>query len=100
MKWKSLIDSLPDGLTFSEAAKRLGLPYQATRQAIIRYRYPAVDGRRYGQRRVRRMVPESIDWRKSNIQIARELLVSRERVRIVRKALGKKRVESRGRKAK
>jgi hypothetical protein len=100
MNWKALISRLPKGLTFTEVAKRLGTEYQSTRHAIIRYRYPAVDGRSYGQRRLRRLVPERIDWSLSNIEIARRLLVSRERVRVVRKALGKKRVEARGRPSK
>jgi hypothetical protein len=47
--------------------------------------------------KTRKVNPDKIDWRKSNIQIARELLVSRERIRFVRKRAGKPKVEARGR---
>lgn len=96
---ETLIEALPPGLTFQEAALRLGVDYQACRRAIQKYGYRASDGRRYCQNSTRKLVPEKIDWRKSNIQIARELLISRERVRVVRSKIGKPLVESRGRKS-
>lgn len=96
--WKDLIKSLPLGLTFSQAAKRLRRDYQCTRQALFKYRYRALDGRHTAQLKTRKVNPDKIDWRKSNIQIARELLVSRERIRFVRKHAGKAKVEARGRK--
>ena len=99
MNWKKLIRSLPKGLTFTEAAARLGQDYNATRLAIHKYGYAAVDGRRYSQMPRRKIRVEDIDWSKSNIQIARELLASRERVRQLRKSNGKRFVESRGRKS-
>jgi hypothetical protein len=95
--WKALIKSLPPGLTFSQAAKRLRRDYQCTRQAIFNYGYRAVDGRHFTNMKTRKVNPDKIDWRKSNIQIARELLVSRERIRFVRKRDGKPKVEARGR---
>jgi hypothetical protein len=98
MNWRTLIRSLPKGLTFREAASRLGQNYNSTRLAIHRYKYRAVDGRRFSQIVKRKIKVEAIDWRRSNIEIARELRCSRERVRQLRSSLGKPFVESRGRK--
>ena len=95
--WKDLIKSLPPGLTFSQAAKRLRRDYQCTRQAIFKYLYRALDGRHSAQLKTRKVNPDKIDWRKTNVQIARELLVSRERIRFVRQQAGKPKVEARGR---
>lgn len=97
--WKRMLRALPKGLTFTEAAQRLGTDYQQTRLAIQRHNYSATDGRRYSQNRIRRLAPEQVDWKMSNIDIAREFGVSRERVRVLRDRLGKPFVESRGRKA-
>lgn len=98
--WKSLISSLPRGLSYSEAATRLGRDYQAVRQAIIRHGYRAVDGRKFSQNGRRKFQYEGVDWRRSNVAIAREHGVSRELVRRVRDRLRKPFVESRGRKKK
>lgn len=96
--WKKLLRSLPRGLTFAEVAQRLGTPYQATRLAIIRYKYNAQDGRKYSQRNQRKLNPDQVNWRLSNKEIADQFGVSRERVRKVRERLGKPTVEARGRK--
>lgn len=98
MNWKDLIDCLPPGLTFSEAAKRLGKDYQAVRYAIIRHGYPAADGRRFSQNASRALDPAKVDWSLSNIEIARRLGISKQRVSKVRKQLNLPLVESRGRK--
>lgn len=98
--WKQLIESLPPGLSFSEASIRLCLDYQAVRNAIRRYEYKAIDGRRISQNNNRKCWYDDVDWKKSNIVIAREHGVSRELVRRIRKRLGHPRVESRGRKKK
>lgn len=96
--WSDLIACLPPGLTFSEAAARLGTDYQATRNAIKRYGYKAADGRKFSQNGRRKLVPENVNWKLSNIEIARRLKISRERVRFMRAQLNKPFVESRGRK--
>lgn len=95
--WKSLIDSLPPGLSYTEAATRLGKDYQCVRAAIKRHGYDAVDGRRFSQNHNRKFWFEGVDWKQSNADIGREHGVSRELVRRVRNRLGKPFVESRGR---
>lgn len=101
MNWRKLIQSLPKGLTFREAATRLGQDYNQTRLAIHRYRYRAVDGRAFSQVARRKIkAGASINWLLPNIEIARKLGVSRERVRQLRLAAGKPMIESRGRKPK
>lgn len=99
-QWKSLIASLPPGLSFSEAAVRLCMDYQAVRNAIRRYGYKAVDGRRFSPNKNIQFWYKDVNWQKSNVVIAREHGVSREMVRRIRKRLGHPRVESRGRKKK
>lgn len=96
MNWKPLIKSLPRGLSFTEVARRLRQPYQSTRYAIRRYGYRAVDGRKF-QNRMRKLIPEKVDWKKRNVDIARELGVSRERVRVLRRAMKKRPVGHCGR---
>lgn len=81
--------TLPRGLTFAEAARRLGLDYRKALYVIHKHGYPAVDGRHFGQRSHRRLDPSRVDWKQSNIQIARRFRVSRERVRFLRERLGK-----------
>lgn len=97
-KWKSLLRSLPEKLSYAEAARRLKLPYQSVRLAIIRHQYLAMDGRRFGKNGKRRIPVEEIDWTHGNADIARGFGVSRERIRVIRKQLGIPFVESRGRK--
>lgn len=97
--WKSLIASLPSGLSYSEAADRLGLDYQSVRQAIRRYRYQAIDGRKFSQDGRRKFDPDKADWTKSNQWNAIEQKCSRELVRRYRNRLQKPFVESRGRKS-
>lgn len=86
--WPEIIKRLPKGLTFKQVAQRLRAPYSVCRYAIHRYGYKALDGRHYCQLAVRKVVPEKIDWSMTNVEIARKLLVSRERIRIVRRGLG------------
>lgn len=93
-----LIESLPIGLTLGEAARRLGQTYQATRHHILKFGYPAVDSRKFAQSAKRKLDPAKIDWSQSNVTIAAQCGVSRERVRSVRQQLKLPRVESRGRK--
>lgn len=99
MNWRALIKSLPPGLTFKEAAVRLGRPYNNTRLALHKYRYKAADGRAFSQRGQRKVRLEDIDWRQSNVEIARTFGASRELVRQLRKKLRKPFVEARGRKS-
>jgi hypothetical protein len=90
------IRTLPENLTFNEAAKRIGLNYQSARRHLIAFGYPHSDGRKYSQSGKRRFDPDLADWSQSNIEIASQFGVTRERVRLVRKQLNKPFVESRG----
>ena len=90
--------SLPKGLTFDEAARRMGIPYRRACYLMHKGGYAALDGRRFGQRKNRKLVPEKVNWKLPNTEIARQFKVSRERVRQARERLGKKAVENRGRK--
>lgn len=92
------LKSLPEGLTISEVALRLGLGYQRCRTVIRESRYKSTDGRTMAQIKRRKIDPDSVDWTLSNIEIARKSGLSRERVRAIRERLGKAKVEARGRK--
>jgi hypothetical protein len=97
INWKRELKKLPRGLTFTEVATRLGSSHSTAFYAIKRCGYRASDGRIFAQRSRRRLDPDKVDWKLSNIQIARSLGISKQRVSLVRKKLGKRPVESRGR---
>ena len=82
--FSKLLVRLPSGLTFTQVSRRLRVNYLQAFRAAHKFGYAATDGRHLAQRHRRLFDPEKVDWKKSNIQIARELLVSRERVRQVR----------------
>lgn len=88
---------LPKGLSYGEAARRLGLDYQACRKLLLEQGYRATDGRTYAQNGKRRFPAEDADWTRSNVWLARRYGVSRNLVRMWRDRLGKPKVESRGR---
>lgn len=67
----------------------MGAKYDIGRYWLIRHKYKAADGRAYAwtpelKARRRKIDPEKIDWSKANVQIAREVGVSRERIRQLR----------------
>lgn len=88
---------LPKLLTGVELARRLGIDYQRVLRIVRETGYPMTDGRRYSQHRRRKFRPEDADWTLSNVALARQFNVSRERVRLIRKQLDKPFVEARGR---
>lgn len=98
--WKARIARLPRRLSYAQAAKRIGKPYQTVRKQLIAHRYQTINGHRTAKWRTRKINVSAIDWRRSNVEIARDLLCSRERIRKIRLTLGKPFVESRGRKPK
>jgi len=100
MNLAHLVKSLPFGLSYREAAARIGLPYQRVRLAMIRDKYPVADGRGFSQNGRRKLNPALLDWSKSNIALARQWKCSRERVRTLRQKLGLPKIESRGRRKK
>lgn len=79
-----LLARLPSGLTFTQVSRRLRVNYLQAFRAAHKYGYQATDARHLAQRHRRKLNPELVDWRKPNIQIARELLVSRQLVSMVR----------------
>jgi hypothetical protein len=94
----SLFEKLPPGLTIPQVAKRFRVNYQTARRLIKMNLYLYTDGRHFGQLKRRKFNPAKADWRKSNVAIAKQFCVSRERVRVVRGKLGHPFIESRGRK--
>ena len=97
---RAKIKKLPKGLSYVEAARRLGHEYSSARVALKEMKYPATDGR--GQSKTRRQAVlkqfAGADWRMSNIGLALQFGVSREWVRQVREMVGAPFVEARGRK--
>lgn len=84
-RWGEMLASVEPGLRLAELAGRLKQPYATVQRWAAFFGYPILDGRR---ERAARVDWRRIDWRKTNIQIARELGVSRERVRQVRRTAG------------
>jgi hypothetical protein len=83
-EWHAKISRLPAGLDLQKAAKMLHEPYGAVRRwgVLFGYRFP--DRRRT----VSREQWSKVDWTRRDAQIARELGVTRECVRLVRRARG------------
>lgn len=88
--------TLPRGLTFAEASRRLGMSYRKALYAIHKHGYPAIDGRHFGQRGRRVLNPSRVDWTETNVRIARRFGISRQRVCVLRERLGKPPVGKRG----
>ncbi|HEY2585200.1 MAG TPA: hypothetical protein VGI81_05500 [Tepidisphaeraceae bacterium] len=84
-RWAEMLDSVEPGLKLAELVGRLKQPYATVQRWAAFFGYPIRDGRR---ERPARVDWRRIDWRKTNVQIARELGVSRERVRQVRRTSG------------
>ena|SRR3990172_835602 len=95
--WKSLIASLPPGLTQTGAANFLKQPAKLVRDWIIKAKYDFKDGRKGPWSEARRRNSQKLDWRrvdwsKRDCEIARwiqqhkNINISRERVRQVRKS--------------
>lgn len=100
---RSLIESLPPGLTIWQAAAMLRQSYSRVRNLMLRFHYLPLDGRRLRWKLAppRTRVPwDRVNWRLSNIVLATRYRVSREIVRRMRNRLQKPFVESRGAKPK
>lgn len=95
--WPRKLSSIPEGLTATEVARRLGLNYQAVRSAIRKHKYPTQDGRKTAQRANRRFLVELVDWTMPPVKIAAKYGVSKQRVCFVAKQLGIRIKDSRGR---
>jgi hypothetical protein len=83
-EWFAKISRLPAGLELQKAAKMLREPYGAVRRWGVLFGYQFPDRRRT----VSREQWSKVDWSKRDAQIARELGVTRECVRLVRRARG------------
>jgi hypothetical protein len=102
--WKELIESLPTGLTQPQAANRLRRAVGAVRYWIKQLGYKHADGRciawTEARKQARRKVSHSlIDWKQTNVAIAKQHGLSRERVRQIRSALKLAKVNGRKRHA-
>lgn len=92
--WKKLISTLPKGLTARDAARTLGKKYSTVLMWLNKLGYKYRDGRADAwplQRRLSKtkINPKKINWSLPNIEIARNLGVSRERIRQLRNSLRK-----------
>jgi hypothetical protein len=83
-KWFAKVSRLPPGLDLAQAARRLHEPYGAVRRWAVLFGYRFPDRRRT----VSREQWKRVDWRKRDADIARELGVTRECVRLVRRSRG------------
>ena len=83
-EWFGKISKLPPGLDLHKAARILREPYGAVRRWGVLFGYQFPDRRRA----VSREEWGKVDWEKRDAEIARELGVTRECVRLVRKARG------------
>lgn len=96
------IRQLPPGKTVVEVARGMGINYQTARRLMLQCDYKIKDGRSQGAlprttKALRKF--NGVNWNLPNVKIAKNLGVTRERVRQVRKQLGWPIVEARGRKA-
>lgn len=83
-KWFAKVSKLPKGLDLSQAARMLREPYGAVRRWAVLFGYRFPDRRRS----VSRERWNKVDWTQRDAQIGRELGVTRECVRLVRRAKG------------
>jgi hypothetical protein len=93
--WPNMIAALPHGMTLEQVAMFFRRSENLMRRRLIEAGYVVRKIRATG-------VPnwaKSLDWKQPNVDLAEKLGVSRERVRQIRKAMGKPRVEARGRRA-
>lgn len=79
--WFDRLSAVEPGLTLAELSARLGEAYATVQRWASFFGYPIRDARR---ERTARVDWARVDWARSNVEIARELHVSRERVRQVR----------------
>ena len=89
-----LLAKMPPGLSRPEVAKRLSTSQQAANRWIRAYGYKAIDGRASAWSKERRLSVSKVDWTradwtKTNIELGRELGISREWVRVKRRAFGR-----------
>lgn len=82
--WFEKICKLPAGLDLNEAARALKEPYGAVRRWAVMFGYQFPDRRRT----VSPQQWSKVDWARRDADIARSLGVTRECVRLVRKAKG------------
>ena len=99
-EWEKLIASLSPGMTQTGAAARLRRPSASVRYWLKKLDYRFKDGRCGRWTEARRKACRlfdygKIDWAAPNIEISRKFDVSRERIRQVRRELGKVKINGR-----
>lgn len=95
--WAMSIMMLPDGLTLTQAAKRLGkcYPYASIKLKQHGYKILETRGGFKGKRKLTPAIIRRIDWSKSLAALGRKYDVSRERMRQVRNEQSKPKVNGR-----
>lgn len=83
-QWFAKVSKLPPGLDLAQAAKMLREPYGAVRRWAVLFGYRLPDRRRS----VSKEQWSKVDWSQRDAEIARKLGVTRECVRLVRRAKG------------
>lgn len=83
-KWFERISKLPPGLDLEQAARLLREPYAAVRRWAVMFGYHFPDRRRI----ISHERWDGVDWSRRDAEIARALGVTRECVRLVRRARG------------
>lgn len=95
-RWRNEIDRMPDGLTLAQAAKRLEKAYVYTSIQLRKHGYKVRDTRGgfHGKKKLTPDKIKNIDWSRRDADLGRKYRVSRERMRQVRKSVGKPRKAS------
>lgn len=94
--WEEAIGDLPKGLTATQAAHRLKKPYALTWRWLNHFGYDSPDTRGKHVRskgwikKHRRLDPAKANWKRRDVDLAKQFGVSRERVRQVRNREGKR----------
>lgn len=100
-QWKSLIDTIPPGLTYQESASFIGKSYHQTYYWMREFRIRPPQRAGVGQLRFKsRMTWGPVDWTLRDVDIARKMGKTRERVRQVRQILKMPKVGKVGRRSK
>ena len=88
-RWRLRIAALPPGLTLPQVQERLGCSYVRAHQLAKTNGYAVAKTKRGARLRVTPDQWAGTDWTQRDVDIARRLNISRERVRQVRNLKGK-----------
>jgi hypothetical protein len=95
--WVKLVRSIPPGMSQLDAARYLNRKGSTVRYWLLKLKYRDSDGRRHWPERrkekFRTINPHAVDWKQTNVAIAKQHGVSRERVRQLRRDLKLRKVK-------